>query len=159
MKTLIRSINRSPLRCGFFTLAIALTWFALSPPLKAAACPDDCDNGLGKTALGFNALQNNTGINNTAVGDSALQSNTNGSYNVAIGGFALRSNLTGFQNMAIGAESLANNIGGTFNMGIGMIIICVPSDVSIIKAHVAARGTTCYEVGRVITGSREVKLI
>ena len=36
MKTLIRSINRSPLRCGFFTLAIALCWFALSPPLKAA---------------------------------------------------------------------------------------------------------------------------
>src|SRR5205807_8220227 len=46
----------------------------------------------------------------------------------------------------------------TFNMGIGMIIICVPSDVSIIKAHVAARRTTCYEVGRLITVSREVKL-
>src|SRR5438067_3528086 len=47
----------------------------------------------------------------------------------------------------------------TFNMGIGMIIICAPSDVSIIKAHVAARGTGCYEVGRVVTGAREVKLI
>jgi phosphoribosylformylglycinamidine cyclo-ligase len=47
----------------------------------------------------------------------------------------------------------------TFNMGIGMIIICAPSEVSTIKAHVAARGTACYEVGRVVTGAREVKLI
>ena len=118
MKTLIRSINRSPLRCGFFTVAIALTWFALSPPLKAVTCPDDCDNFTGKTALGFDALASNTGINNTAVGDSALQNNTNGGYNVAIGGFALRNNHTGQQNMAIGAESLLNS-NGNFNLAIG----------------------------------------
>lgn len=47
----------------------------------------------------------------------------------------------------------------TFNMGIGMIIICASSAASFIKAHIAARGTTCYEVGRVVSGTGEVKLI
>jgi len=47
----------------------------------------------------------------------------------------------------------------TFNMGIGMIIICASSDVSNIKAYIAARGTSCYEVGRVVAGAREIKLI
>jgi hypothetical protein len=119
MKTLIRSINRSPLRCGFFTLAIALAWFALSPPLKAVDCPSDCDNSLGQTALGFTALAVNTGFNNTGVGQGALQQNTTGSFNVAIGGGALLSNTTGQQNMAVGAEALNHNIAGNFNMGIG----------------------------------------
>ena len=47
----------------------------------------------------------------------------------------------------------------TFNMGIGMIIICASSAASFIKAHIAARGTICYEVGCAVPGTREVKLI
>src|SRR5262245_52192282 len=118
MKTLIRSINRSPLRCGFLTLTIALCWFALAAPLKAQ-CPSACGSG-GNTAVGNNALNPvTTGINNTAVGTGALTADTTGQYNVAIGSGALQSNTTGFQNMAIGAEALANNIAGTFNMAIG----------------------------------------
>jgi hypothetical protein len=119
MKNLIGSVNRSPLRCGFFTLAIALCWFALSPPLKAVDCPSDCDNSIGQTALGFTALAVNTGFNNTGVGQGALQNNTTGGFNVAIGGGALLSNTTGQQNMAVGAEALNHNITGNFNMGIG----------------------------------------
>src|SRR5215470_11003208 len=42
MKTLIRSLDRSPMRSGFFTLAIALSCFALSPVLKPADCPTFC---------------------------------------------------------------------------------------------------------------------
>jgi hypothetical protein len=119
MKTLIRSINRSPLRCGFFTVAIALCWFALSPPLKAVDCPSEC-GAAGNAAVGFNALDSvTTGINNAAVGTGALTADTTGSFNVAVGNGALESNTTGFQNMAIGAEALANNIIGNFNMGIG----------------------------------------
>src|SRR6266550_1800278 len=119
MKTLIRSVNRSPLRCGFFTLAIALCWFALSPPLKAQDCPSTCPGG-GNTGLGPNALDSVTGgINNTAVGANALTSDTTGAFNVAIGSGALRDNTSGFQNMAIGAEALANNHVGNFNMAIG----------------------------------------
>ena len=117
MKTLIRSINRSPLRCGFFTLAIAFCWLALSTPLKAQ-CPSDCSGT--STALGNNALNTtNTAINNTAVGANALSAVTTGSFNVAVGGAALESNTTGQQNMAIGAEALRNNIDGNFNMAIG----------------------------------------
>jgi len=118
MKTLI-TFNRSPLRCGFFTLAIALCWFALSPPLKAVDCPTACGQA-GNTAVGISALDSvTTGINNTAIGQSALTADTTGGYNVGIGGLALSSNVTGQQNMAIGAEALRDNVSGNFNMGIG----------------------------------------
>src|SRR5947207_10666554 len=103
MTTLITSVNRSPLRCGFFTLAIALAWFALSPPLKAQDCPSTCPGG-GNTGVGVSALDSviaGTGINNTAVGANALTSNTTGTFNVAVGSSALRSNITGDFNMAI----------------------------------------------------------
>jgi hypothetical protein len=118
MKTLIRSINHSPLRCGFFTLAITLCWFALSPPLKAQ-CPSACGAANGSTALGNNALDSlTTGINNTAVGKDALTSNTTGAYNVAIGSRALEHNITGNFNMAIGTEALNQNT-ANFNLAIG----------------------------------------
>ena len=117
MKTLISSVNRSPLRCGFFTVAIALCWFALSPPLKAQ-CPSACGAG-GNTAVGVNALDSvTTGINNTGVGANALTDDTTGSYNVGVGVSALRNNTTGFQNLALGAEALLNN-NGNFNLAMG----------------------------------------
>jgi endosialidase-like protein len=123
MKTLIRSLNRSPLRGGCFTLSIALCCVAFSPVLKAADCPTFCDGGVGgNTALGNNALDSvnsgGGGINNTAVGFNALTANTTGFYNVAVGSGALQSNTTGTFNMAIGAEALkANN--SNFNLAIG----------------------------------------
>ena len=108
MKIIISTVN----------VAIALCWVALSQPLKAAPCPNDCAIG-GNTALGVNALDSvTTGINNTAVGTDALTADTTGGYNVAIGGLALRSNTTGQQNMAIGAEALRDS-NGNFNMAIG----------------------------------------
>src|SRR5436190_2962784 len=97
MKNLIRRINRSPLRCGFFTLAIALTWFALSPPLKAVDCPSTCPGG-GNTGVGAGALDSVNpaiGLNNTAVGTDALTDDTTGGFNVAIGGLALGNNTDG----------------------------------------------------------------
>src|SRR5256886_16659662 len=114
MKTLIRSINRSPLRCGFFTLAIALTWFALSPPLKAAPCSGECDFGTGSTSLGTNALPINTGLNNTAVGKSELESNTSGGFNVIIGGLAHSNQTTGHQKMGFRVENLPHTISCNF---------------------------------------------
>src|SRR5262245_65680104 len=85
--------------------AIVLTWFALSPPLKAVDCPSDCDNSIGQTALGFNALAVNTGFNNTGVGGLALGSNTTGSFNVALGGGALGCEPIRPQNMPIAAAA------------------------------------------------------
>ena len=122
MKTLIGSINRSPLRCGFFTMAIALAWFALSPPLKAQDCPSTC-TALGlNTGVGTNALSSVNpaagGINNTAVGFGALRDNTTGFYNTAVGTRALEQNTTGNFNMAIGTEALNQN-NANFNLAIG----------------------------------------
>jgi len=117
MKILIGPINRSPLRCGFFTVTIALCWFALSPPLKAQ-CPSACGAG-GNTAVGDNALDSlTTGINNTAVGKDALTADTTGQYNVAVGSGALAGNTTGNFNMAIGTEALNQN-NANFNLAIG----------------------------------------
>ena len=123
MKKLISSINRSPLRCGFFTVAIALAWIALSPPLKAQ-CPTFCDGAVGgNTALGNNALDSVNvgagGINNTAVGFNALTADTSGQYNTAVGSGALRSNTTGDFNMAIGTEALRDSTDASFNLAIG----------------------------------------
>ena len=112
------------MRCGFFTLAIALACFALSPPLKAAPCPNECGAG-GNTALGVNALDSvnpAVGINNVAVGFNALTDNTDGFYNVAIGSAALANNTTGDFNMAIGAGALEQN-NGNFNLAIGFRVL------------------------------------
>lgn len=120
MKTLRTSNNRAPLRCGFFTLAIALGWFAFSPPLKAQDCPTTCDTSLN-TGVGVNALSSvnpAVGINNTAVGFGALKDTTNGFYNTAVGARALEHNTTGQFNMAIGTEALNQN-NANFNLAIG----------------------------------------
>jgi len=120
MKTLIGSNYRSPLRCGFFTMAIAFGCFALSPPLKAQDCPSTCPAG-GNTGVGAGALDSVNPLiafNNTAMGLNALTDDTTGGFNVAIGSFALAHNTTGQQNMAIGEEALANS-NGNFNLAIG----------------------------------------
>jgi phosphoribosylformylglycinamidine cyclo-ligase len=41
----------------------------------------------------------------------------------------------------------------TFNMGVGMVIVCSSSDAPTIKKHL---GQTCYEIGQVVSGNREV---
>ena len=41
----------------------------------------------------------------------------------------------------------------TFNMGIGMVIVCAPGDADVIAGHL---GDTCYRIGNVISGNREV---
>ncbi|MGB7925814.1 MAG: phosphoribosylformylglycinamidine cyclo-ligase [Pyrinomonadaceae bacterium] len=43
-----------------------------------------------------------------------------------------------------------------FNMGVGLVIICAPQDAESIHAHFSRRGQTCYEIGRVGEGDREV---
>src|SRR5215470_12045225 len=118
MKNILTSISRSPLRCGFFTVAIALCWLSLSPPLQAQ-CPSFCPGQGANTALGNGALDSlTTGIANTAVGSNALGSLTTGTHNTAIGASALASNSTGNFNMAIGTDALRDNT-SNFNLAIG----------------------------------------
>jgi phosphoribosylformylglycinamidine cyclo-ligase len=47
----------------------------------------------------------------------------------------------------------------TFNMGVGMVIVTSPKDAETIKSHLEQRGDAVFEIGRVIQGEREVRLI
>jgi len=43
----------------------------------------------------------------------------------------------------------------TFNMGIGMIVICAEEDKEFLKANLSE----CFEIGQVVQGNREVRMI
>ncbi|HYP53240.1 MAG TPA: phosphoribosylformylglycinamidine cyclo-ligase [Pyrinomonadaceae bacterium] len=47
----------------------------------------------------------------------------------------------------------------TFNMGVGMVVVCSPADAGAVKTHLRERGEACYEIGRVVEGARDVRLI
>lgn len=47
----------------------------------------------------------------------------------------------------------------TFNMGVGMVVICSESDKEQIKSHLASKGETCNEIGRIVEGKKEVNII
>lgn len=81
--------------------------------------PTTPGNGLFNTALGTQALLNNTtGGANTATGHSALRNNTLGGLNTAYGTRALQNN-TGDSNTASGVNALYNNTAGSFNTAVG----------------------------------------
>ena len=44
----------------------------------------------------------------------------------------------------------------TFNMGVGMVIVCSVDDAEMIKTHLRNERETCYEIGNVVSGNREV---
>ncbi len=72
------------------------------------------------TAVGFHALQNNTGgVSNTAIGYSAMRGNIYGDNNTAVGNEALVSNQYGSNNVAIGQNTLASNGSGENNTAVG----------------------------------------
>src|SRR6266849_5583738 len=76
------SISRSPLRNGFFPIALIVAWFALAPQARAV-CQEGCLTN-SNTVLGDDALLNNTtGYDNTATGFQALFSNTTAFLNTA----------------------------------------------------------------------------
>jgi phosphoribosylformylglycinamidine cyclo-ligase len=44
----------------------------------------------------------------------------------------------------------------TFNMGVGMVIVCSPDDAETVSVHLRNQRETCYEIGNVVAGNREV---
>jgi len=46
----------------------------------------------------------------------------------------------------------------TFNMGVGMVIVCSPGDSDAIKNQLEATGRSCYQIGQVVEGRREVTI-
>jgi hypothetical protein len=133
------SLNRSPWRCGFLLIPLALACFGLSPTARALLPPPAPDGGYpaentaegnralfsvttgsGNTAVGAAALsENTTGSGNTAVGDVALLQNTTGTANTALGSGTLFINTTGGGNTAIGNQALALNVTGIQNTATG----------------------------------------
>ncbi|MCL5114057.1 MAG: hypothetical protein M1372_02725, partial [Patescibacteria group bacterium] len=77
------------------------------------------NTGVWNTALGYQALLSNTGASNTAVGLQALLSNTTGNGNIAMGLQALLANTTGFTNTAVGNAGLSANTTGSNNTALG----------------------------------------
>ncbi len=67
----------------------------------------------------MNALNKNDGNFNTAIGHNALANNTSGSSNTAIGTYALYYN-TGSNNIAIGPDALYTNVAGNNATAIGV---------------------------------------
>jgi len=112
--------NRFPLHLRIATAfaLVAFACFALAQPVNAQ-CPQICDSIRQNTALGDNALVNDTSQQNTAIGWSALESNTTGDINTATGFEALLSNTTGSNNTATGAETLELNTIGMNNTATG----------------------------------------
>jgi phosphoribosylformylglycinamidine cyclo-ligase len=47
----------------------------------------------------------------------------------------------------------------TFNMGVGMVVICAREDSEALQNHFQGLGEACDEIGRVIEGNKEVKII
>jgi hypothetical protein len=80
------------------------------------------------TAVGDQALINNTGNFNTAVGFRSLLNNTGGNFNTAVGDRSLQSNTTGFDNAALGRDALFNNTTGAQNTAVGRAALSVNTD-------------------------------
>jgi trimeric autotransporter adhesin len=85
-----------------------------------AALSKTSGSGSGNTAIGRNALENNTtGKDHIAIGAFALWQNTTGGYSTAIGSDALQQMTTANFNCAIGRSSLQGLKTGGRNVGIG----------------------------------------
>ena len=116
------SISPATAERGSLLVALALTWFALSPVAQAQLPSPTPDGGYpnDNTAEGTNALFSlTTGSQNTANGSVALEMNTMGSANTAAGYQALASNTTGSGNTANGANALLNNATADANTAAG----------------------------------------
>lgn len=46
----------------------------------------------------------------------------------------------------------------TFNMGAGMVIVTAAADREAVKAHLQKQDAAVYQIGRVVTGNREVSI-
>ncbi len=118
MKNLFRRIKLINLLAA---TCLALTYFALSPAVRAVNPPPDGGYPGSNTAEGDSALFSlTTGGSNTAAGYHALFSNSAGSDNTANGTNALQSNTTGNQNTASGVGALFLNTTGNFNTASGL---------------------------------------
>jgi hypothetical protein len=100
--------------------------------------------GLRVTAVGNQALLNNTASENTAIGARAMLTNTSGTNNTAVGRDSMYFNTTGGENSALGLNSLVSNTTGSNNTAIGR---------DALQANTTASNNTAvgYQAGLNIT--------
>lgn len=72
-----------------------------------------------QTAVGAKALANSGGFGNTAVGFHTMVVNHTGFDNTAVGALSLLNNTTGFDNVAVGIKSMQSNQSGSENVALG----------------------------------------
>lgn len=77
------------------------------------------NSGSYNTGVGYSTLVSNGGTNNTAVGNEVLPINSSGSYNSGLGTFTLAENTTGNYNTALGYQALRQNHTTNNNVAVG----------------------------------------
>ena len=89
-------------------------WMSFCSSVLAVDPPPDGGYPIQNTAEGEDALfsVNISGKNNTAIGFQAVYNNTSGNENTGVGSQALLSNTTGGGNSCLGAFSLVGNTTG-----------------------------------------------
>lgn len=98
---------------------------------SGASIPGGMYSGTHNTALGHNALLNDTyGGDNTAIGSHALYNNTTGNDNTAVGPYSLFHNTVGGVNTTLGTFSLYNNVSGFANTAVGRYALLSNTDAS-----------------------------
>ena len=111
--------------------------------LGAEAQTTDTPSADGTVAVGYQALNVNTGLNNTAIGSQALVSNTSGQNNVAAGYSALHDNTTGGSNSALGTFASGYIIPGvSSNTAIGTRALATGSNAGYTTALGAYAGSS-----------------
>ncbi len=108
--------------------------------------------GADVTAVGFDALKNNTSDKNSAVGSYALSTNTSGTENTAIGYQSLLKNLDDQFNTAVGYQALLNAEGAFGNNGYNTAV----GDQSLYSQTSGYANTAVgYKAGFYITNGRD----
>jgi hypothetical protein len=105
---------------------VAPSWTTISggasqatPTALGTVYGNTLSSGNVTTALGYQALNSNTGAGNVAIGYQAAQNNTSGLANIAIGQQCLQTNTTGLKNTSIGYGACLNNTSGGLNTALG----------------------------------------
>lgn len=105
-----------------FAAGSALTGAASSNVLIGTSAGQSAGSGVSNvTAVGFEAMKNNTANSGTALGFQAMNSNTTGTGNVANGFQSILFNQTGNNNTGVGQGALLGVSGNSFtnNTGVG----------------------------------------
>ena len=100
------------------------TFISGSAPSRNVGVGDSAlqkNRGNDNTAIGFNALSNNTSaVGNTSLGSISLVNHQIGNYNTAIGFESMTADTSGSLNTAVGWRSLRNTFVGSENTAIGV---------------------------------------